>query len=99
MKKNFLLFLAVTSIGTYFISCKKTTSADTSTATTIGTGVPDIYKKVYGASSITTDGSYVYIKTSGTPDHKSIYYATSNSLYESFSGITFGGNTFSKNPN
>ena len=33
------------------------------------------------------------------PDHKSVYYATSNALYESFSGTTYAGYTFSKNPN
>jgi hypothetical protein len=33
------------------------------------------------------------------PDHKSAYYPTTNALYESYSGTTFGGNTFVKNPN
>ncbi|KAA9347188.1 YHYH protein [Larkinella humicola] len=76
-----------------------TTTGTGSTTTTVGSGVPDVYKKIYGATSITTDGTYVTIKTTGTPDHKSIYYATTNSLYETFSGKTFGDNTFSKNPN
>lgn len=67
---------------------------DTATAT-----VPSIYQKIYGATSITSDGVYVYIKTKGIPDHKSPYYPTSNSLYENYSGTTFGGNTFHKNPN
>ncbi|TDE12850.1 YHYH protein [Dyadobacter psychrotolerans] len=61
--------------------------------------VPAVYSKIYGASSITSDGSYITIKTNGLPDHKSAYYATSNSLYEKFSGTTFGNYTFSKNPN
>jgi hypothetical protein len=93
-----------------FISCQKSeddsvspttgsTTGTNSTTTSVGTGVPDVYKKIYGASSITSDGTYVIIKTTGTPDHKSAYYAASNSLYESFTGKTFGGNTFSKNPN
>ncbi|WP_338871584.1 YHYH protein [Spirosoma sp. SC4-14] len=75
------------------------TSGTTSTTVSVGTGVPDVFKKIYGATSITTDGVYVYIKTTGMPDHKSAYYPTSNSLYESFTGTTFGGNRFSKNPN
>jgi hypothetical protein len=99
MKKYFLVLLAATTIGAGFIACKKSTESSTGTTTTIGAGVPDIYKKIYGANSITTDGTWIYIKTSGTPDHKSIYYPTSNSLYENFSGTTFAGNTFSKNPN
>ncbi|NMH28527.1 YHYH protein [Flavobacterium silvaticum] len=61
--------------------------------------VPAIYQKIYGATSITSDGTYVYIKSTGTPDHKSVYYPTSNPLYEDFSGTTFHGNTFNKNPN
>lgn len=85
-----------------FFACHKnndTTTTATTGGTTVGANVPDVYKKIYGATSITSDGTYVYIKTSGTPDHKSVYYATANSLYESFSGTTFGGNTFNKNPN
>jgi len=54
--------------------------------------------KIYGATSITSDGSFVYVKTNGLPDHKSAYYNTSNVLYESFSGTTFKGTNFSKEP-
>ncbi|UEG49422.1 YHYH protein [Ferruginibacter lapsinanis] len=61
--------------------------------------LPAVYNKIYGASSVTTDGTWVIIKSTGLPDHKSVYYATSNPLYENFSGTTFGGNTFAKNPN
>jgi len=82
------------------ISCKKSSDDSSSGSGSGGTAaVPDVYKKIYGATSITSDGTYIYIKTTGTPDHKSVYYPTSNALYEAFSGTTFGGNTFSKNPN
>ncbi len=77
------------------LACKKSSSSGPAQ----DKEVPAVYKKIYGASSISSDGTYVYIKTSGTPDHKSPYYPTSNSLYESYSGTTFGGVTFSKNPN
>jgi hypothetical protein len=77
-------------------ACGKT-STDT-TATNTAT-VPTIYSKIYGATSITSDGTYVYIKVTGTPDHKTPYYPTSNSLYEAYSGTTFNGVTFNKNPN
>lgn len=63
------------------------------------TTVPAVYNKIYGATSITSDGTYITIKTTGQPDHKSVYYPTANALYEAFSGTTFGGNTFVKNPN
>src|ERR1041384_8154996 len=75
--------------------CKK----DNGSSVSSNNAVPAIYSKIYGASSITSDGTYITIKTNGTPDHKSVYYPVSNSLYEAFSGITFGGNTFHKNPN
>jgi hypothetical protein len=80
------------------VSCGKNTDS-TPTDTGGNTTVPDVYKKIYGATSITSDGTYVTIKSKGLPDHKSPYYAVGNSLYEDFSGTTFGGNTFRKNPN
>ncbi|MEI6264614.1 MAG: YHYH protein [Sphingobacteriia bacterium] len=81
-------------------ACKKSAdTASSSTTTTTGNTVPAVYLKIYGASSITSDGTYITIKSNGAPDHKSIYYATTDPLYENFSGTTFGGNTFAKNPN
>ena len=77
-------------------SCSK--SSDTVTNTTTS-DIPAVYKKIYGATSITSDGSFIYIKTKNLPDHKSAYYPSTNSLYESYNGTTFGGNTFAKNPN
>ena len=64
-----------------------------------GLAVPPVYSKIYGATSITFDGTYVTIKSSDLPDHKSCYYQTSNPLYEAFSGTTFSGVTFAINPN
>jgi len=96
MKKlsaNFFPLIAL--LGFTFSGCDK----DSDTVETGTNEVPAIYSKIYGASSITSDGSFVTIKTTGLPDHKSVYYATSNSLYENFTGTTFANNTFSKNPN
>ncbi len=64
-----------------------------------GPTLPAVYNKIYGATSITFDGTWVTIKCNALPDHKSIYYPTSNPLYENFSGTTFSGVTFVKNPN
>jgi hypothetical protein len=70
---------------------------------TVGQGggqqVPDIYTKIYGATSITFDGTWVTIKTNDQPDHKSVYWPTSNPLYEAFSGPTFNNTNFVRNPN
>ncbi|MDZ4796239.1 MAG: YHYH protein [Bacteroidota bacterium] len=64
-----------------------------------GGTLPSVYNKIYGATSITFDGNWVTIKCNALPDHKSVYYQTTNPLYEAFSGTTFGGGTFAINPN
>ena len=97
MRKNIvanslLVLLLVSGVG-----CKK--SATTSGTNNGNATVPEVYSKIYGATSITSDGTFITIKTAGTPDHKSIYYPTTNPLYENFSGTTFKGTTFNKNPN
>ena len=89
--KQIILVSLILIVGLSF-SCKKSTD-DTGTGGGTAT-VPAVYQKIYGATSITSDGIYITIKTNGMPDHKSAYYPTSNSLYEVFSGTTFGGNTF-----
>lgn len=88
-KLKFILLLTV-----FHSSCSKTAVTPAATIE-----VPAVYKKIYGATSITSDGSYVYIKTKDLPDHASPYYPAANALYEAYSGITFGGVTFKKNPN
>ncbi len=88
---------ALTSI--ILLACKKSTD-NTGTVGGGGTNnVPAVYQKIYGATSITSDGTFITIKTTGTPDHKSVYYPAGSSNYEAFSGTTFGGSTFTKNPN
>lgn len=64
-----------------------------------GTTLPAVYNKIYGATSITFDGTWVTIKCNALPDHKSAYYPAGNPLHENFSGTTFGGYTFAQNPN
>lgn len=81
------------------ISCSKSKNTSPSTTENTSATVPEIYKKIYGATSITSDGTYITIKSKGLPDHTSPYYATNNPLYENFSGTTFAGATFAKNPN
>lgn len=89
----FLVIIAIIAIS----SCSK--DDDTTTPTTGNNTVPEVYTKIYGATSITSDGTYITIKTTGTPDHKSPYYPATHSLYEPYSGTTPLGYTFNKNPN
>ncbi len=90
------LKIALLSLAVLFTSACK--DEDETTTPTNTSEIPAVYQKVYGAT-ITIDDTYVYFKTTCAPDHTSPYYATSNALYESYSGTTFGGYTFNKNPN
>lgn len=94
MKSSMIMILATIAVA---FGCKKSSDSGTSGGGTVA--VPAVYSKIYGATSITNDGTYITIKTTGLPDHKSAYYATTNAQYEAFSGTTFGGYTFNKNPN
>ena len=84
------------------VSCSDDDDDTTSPTNNTGNGnndVPAVYSNIYGATSITNDGTNIIIQTNGTPDHVSPYFNTSNSLYEAYSGTTFTGVTFNKNPN
>jgi hypothetical protein len=97
MRNKFIYSVLTLTASILFFSCSKD---DDTTVTPTTSTVPEVYAKVYGASAtITSDGTYVTIKTNGIPDHKSPYYPTANALYESYSGTTFGGGTFTLNPN
>ncbi|GAB3268766.1 hypothetical protein GCM10027347_38400 [Larkinella harenae] len=53
------------------------------------TAVPEVYRKIYGASSVTRSGNYVVIKTKGLPDHKSPYFQHTKwatAQYEAYNG-------------
>lgn len=95
-KTNVMKALSTFCFACLLLSCSK---EETSVTPTDNTVIPEVYKKLYGASSMTSDGAYLTIKTRALPDHKSPYYATGNSLYQSYSGTTFGGLNFTKNPN
>ncbi|MFD2932368.1 YHYH protein [Spirosoma flavum] len=83
-----------------FVACQKddttvsptTTTGTTSTTvtTSIGATVPDVYKKIYGATEIYVEGTNIVIKTKGRPDHKSPYYKGTqweSALYEAYNGV------------
>ncbi|MBO0934407.1 YHYH protein [Fibrella aquatilis] len=108
MKKTLLLItltaltMAVALLS--FVACQKTTDPVTptgggSTTVTVGTGVPDVYKRIYGATEVYLEGSNVVIKAKGLPDHKSPYYkgtAWESGLYEAYNGTN---PKFGVNPN
>lgn len=99
MKTNHLKTLLSTLFAGVIIACSPDSNTTDPDATSSNSTIPAVYSKIYGATSITNDGTYITIKTNGEPDHKSVYYNSTNPLYENFSGTTFGGTTFKKNPN
>ena len=46
--------------------------------------VPAIYGKIYGATSITSDGVFITIKTMGTPDLRSVSGFTARRLLKNY---------------
>jgi len=50
------------------------------------TGVPAVFSKFSSAVSISLDGDYVVLRANGVPDHKSPYFAPSDSRYEAYNG-------------
>jgi len=83
-----------------FMSCKKneTTTPSTNNSTSADS-IPAIYKKIYGAKSITRDGDFIVITTDDLPDHKSVYYKGTqwaSTLYEAYNGTN---SSFSAAPN
>ncbi|HVZ26057.1 MAG TPA: YHYH protein [Sediminibacterium sp.] len=86
--------------GVITISCKK--DAGSSTGTTAGSSssgtatLPDVFKKFNSNVVISTDGTTITIKSDGVPDHKSCYFASSDSRYQAYNG---SNPAFSKNPN
>jgi hypothetical protein len=74
-------------------------SDDETKVSTTNKDVPDVYKKIYGATDLYVDGDYIVIKTNGRPDHKSPYYKDtewSSTMYEAYNG---SNSKFVLNPN
>ena len=63
--------------------------------TTTGT-LPDWYKAFSNAGTVSVDGNFVVISSTGVPDHKSPYFGVGNAKYESYNG---SNPNFKINPN
>lgn len=87
--------IVIVSVSALTCACKKSASSTTSTTSTT---VPDVYKKIYGATDMYVSGNYVVIKTTSLPDHKSPYYQGTqwSSKYEAYNGTNA---SFTINPN
>lgn len=100
---NFLAFCLFTILFSAACSKSKSVQIVTPTPTPTPVAVPSVYSKIYGATSITNDGTFITIKTSDQPDHKSAYWPTTSALYEAFTPSTtspsFTGGAFMRAPN
>ncbi len=100
MKKAFI-FIPVLSAA-LIAGCKKEDTAPSTTnnsTTTDTSGIPSVYKKIYGATDMYVDGDYIVIKVNSLPDHKSPYYQNTtwaNEKYEAYNGTN---SQFVLNPN
>lgn len=62
-------------------------SNDSVTNTTNNTGtLPSAYSKFSSAVGVSLSGNNVVLTSTGMPDHKSVYYPTTNPLYEAYNG-------------
>ena len=77
-----------------FIACKKDDS--TTAVITTTTTLPVIFSKFNSSVNISVSGNYVVLTTNDIPDHKSPYFATTDSRYEAYNGTN---TAYTKNPN
>lgn len=96
MRPSFFKHFALAGIiAIVAMSCQK--SADNATtATTSSANLPDVFKKFNTTVTISVEGNYVVLKSNGVPDHKSPYFAASDSRYEAYNG---SNTAYAKNPN
>lgn len=95
MKKILIAAGLVVTTALMLGSCKKTTTDTTGTGTGTAT-VPDVFKKFNSTVTISSDGTYITLKSNGLPDHKSPYYGVGNAKYEAYNGTN---PAFAINPN
>ncbi len=91
---NIFSFSFLTIVFGLCTSCKK--NETTTTSTTTSTTVPTVFSKFNTSVTISVEGNFVVLKSNGVPDHKSPYFATTDSRYEAYNGTN---TAFAKNPN
>jgi hypothetical protein len=94
--KSFMLLGLCSSLFTLSACKKDKTDPNTNTDPTDELA---IYKRIYGATSVSQDGDYVIITTTSLPDHKSPYYQGTqweSTKYEAYNGTNA---LWNQNPN
>jgi hypothetical protein len=75
-------------------ACGAARSTDATSAAT--SGLPAAFAKFNATVSVSLDGDNVVLRANGVPDHKSVYFPTSDSRYEAYNGSnkSFSSNGF-----
>ena len=93
-------FLAMSPIALGVVmACGSDGTTSTGTVVTATDGsdtLPDVFKHFSSAVEVSIDGAYVVLRTSDIPDHKSVYFPTSDTMYQAYNGSNA---SFSKAPN
>jgi len=78
------------------VACSGAATTTGTTTTSTNTSVPDLFKAFGNGVTVTVDGNFVVVKSTGVPDHKSPYFGTGNAKYEAYNGTN---PSFVINPN
>ncbi len=101
MKTYFQVLLRLLSLLIIFVACSKTESTPdpvgTATTSNYATIMQNAFKD-YGAANVTVavDGNFLTVTTTTVPDHKSPYFAGTDSRFENYNGTN---TAFKKAPN
>jgi hypothetical protein len=82
-------------LASLFAACNGSSATGTDSTPT-QTTIPDFYKAFANAGTVTVEGNYIVIASTGVPDHKSPYFGAGNAKYESYNG---SNPNFRINPN
>ena len=90
-------FMALILLGTLvLVSCTNEEGKEQEPDTDGRIDISVVANKFYNSADVTVDEEWVTISSTNEPDHKSMYWATNNSLYEAYSEPS--NPDFKKNP-
>ena len=78
------------------LACGASTATETPGNSTTPSELPAAYRLFSDSVQISIDGDVVVLRTKNVPDHKSVYFPTSDARYEAYNG---SNPLFVKNPN
>lgn len=88
--------IAIFALAFVLHGCKSDSSVSPNAENSTSTELPAVFKHFIDAVEIYIDGDYVVLKSNGLPNHKSPYFATTDSRYEAYDGAN---TNFILNPN